>query len=436
MLESIHDVAIIGAGPAGTSAAYTCAKEGLSTIILEEHARVGEPVHCGECLSDVAVKRMGLTLPEEVIACRVKGIRVLFPDKTDVIWREEGYVLDKHLFEQFLAVRAQGAGATLRTGARVMGMKRENGVWTLSANGRAGSDGAGSGGSVSSFSFRSRAVIDCTGYEAISTKLTGLNEKKFDMVSGAQYLMEDVPQDGFIDFYLWPRLSPHGYLWMIPKRDGAANVGLVTDEYANAHKFLKQFVSEMGWSGKKILKPFGGMIPSSGPLPRTFGDGLLLAGDAAGFTSPMFEGGTQLALKSGEFAAQTLVRSKSGVPKPEAEDVETAVEEGKVTYRAGFAPTPSGDPFSAHALSEYEHLCKEEFPPYEKLVKGKRQMYAFKDDELSAIGRMLPHELNKMNSLDKAGIAAKILLRFGPRSFDVRDALDTFGYSVGNKYGW
>ncbi|OYV48909.1 MAG: hypothetical protein B7X10_02480 [Burkholderiales bacterium 21-58-4] len=56
------------------------------------------------------------------------------------------------------------------------------------------------------------------------------------------------------------------------------------------------------------------MIPSSGPLPRIFGDGLLLAGDAAGFTSPMFEGGTQLALKSGEFAASTLARAQKGVP--------------------------------------------------------------------------------------------------------------------------
>jgi hypothetical protein len=145
----------------------------------------------------------------------------------------------------------------------------------------------------------------------------------------------------------------------------------------------------------------------------------------------------------------------SGVPKPEAEDIEVEVEEGKTTYRAGFAPldgsgepsahrgpeeasiaTPSGDPFSAHALSEYAHAAQNEFPPYEKLVKGKRQMYAFTDEELNAIGRMLPHELNTMTAFDKAGIAARILLRFGTRAFDVRDALDTFGYSVGEKYGW
>ncbi len=426
MLDSIYDVAIIGAGPAGCSAAYTAAKEGLSTIVLEEHARVGEPVHCGECLSHVAVKRMGLSLPEEVIASRVKGIRVIFPDKTSTIWSEEGYVLDKHLFEQFLAVRAQGAGAALKTSTRVNGMKRENGIWTISANGPGGS----------SSSFRARSLIDCTGYEAVSTKLTGLNDKKFEMVSGAQYLMEDVPNDGFIDFLIWPRLAPHGYLWVIPKRGGSANVGLVTNDYKNAHKYLKQFVEEWGLSGKKILRPFGGMIPSSGPMRRIFGDGLLLAGDAAGFTSPMFEGGTQLALKSGEFAAQTLARAQKGVPKPEAEDVDTIIEGGKTSYRAGFAPTSSGDPFSAHALSEYEHLCREEFPPYERLVRGKAKFYSFTDAELNSIGRMLPKELVGMTVLDKVAIAVKSIVRFGTRVMSVRDALDTFSYSVGEKYGW
>lgn len=422
----IYDVAIIGAGPAGCSAAYSCAKAGLSTLLLEEHAKVGEPVHCGECLSDVALHRMNLTLPDEAIACRVKGIRVIFPDKNFVIWREEGYVLDKHLFEQFLAVRAQGAGANLKTSTRVLGMRRQNGVWDISARGPGGE----------SASFRSRAIIDASGYQAVSNELLRLNEKKFSMVSGAQYLMEDIPQDGFVDFFLWPRLAPHGYLWMIPKRNGQANVGLVTDDYANAQRYLKQFVSEMGWASKKIIRPFGGMIPSSGPLPKIYGDGLLLVGDAAGFTSPMFEGGTQLALKSGELAALTLARAKFEVPKPEASDVDVVIEDGKTTYRAGFHPTPSGDPFSSHALSEYAHLCTEEFPPYHKLVAGKSKFYSFSEQELNAIGRMLPRELASISALDKASIALKALLRFGMRALDVQAALDTFSYSVGEKYGW
>ena len=59
------DIAIIGAGPAGNFAALTAAKAGLSTIVLEEHETIGQPVHCGECLSLESVQRMGLELPDE-----------------------------------------------------------------------------------------------------------------------------------------------------------------------------------------------------------------------------------------------------------------------------------------------------------------------------------------------------------------------------------
>ncbi|MCX6772288.1 MAG: NAD(P)/FAD-dependent oxidoreductase, partial [Candidatus Micrarchaeota archaeon] len=48
------DIAVIGAGPAGTFAAYTAAKAGLTVGVFEEHEKIGEPVHCGECLSLLA----------------------------------------------------------------------------------------------------------------------------------------------------------------------------------------------------------------------------------------------------------------------------------------------------------------------------------------------------------------------------------------------
>ena len=62
------DVLVIGAGPGGGSAALHAARAGLSVMIVEADPGVGVPVHCGECLSHLAVENLGLEIPEEVIA--------------------------------------------------------------------------------------------------------------------------------------------------------------------------------------------------------------------------------------------------------------------------------------------------------------------------------------------------------------------------------
>lgn len=387
----IFDVAIIGAGPAGCSAAYECASRGLKTVFIEEHQKVGEPVHCGECLSLLATKRMGLNLPDDAIAAKATGIRVYFPDKSSSFVKEEGFVLDKHVFEQYLAIRAQGAGAILRTSTRVSAMSRSAGVWELQTT----------TGTISS-----RTVIDASGVMSVASRLTGLNESRFKTVTGVQYTLEGVPNDGMLEFFLWPRLAPEGYLWIIQKRDGAANVGLVTSDAPNAKKYLDQFIKEWNLEGKKSMRTFGGLIPSSGPLPKTYGDGLILIGDAAGFTSPMFEGGSQLGMMSGKLAAQTLRR---------------AFDSNDLT---------------ANSLSSYEAAWRAEFPPYQKLLEGKHKMYAFNDEDLNQMSAAIPRDLTGMTIGTKLKTGLNLLSRPALMKKGVLSALDTFSYSTADKYGW
>ena len=102
-MEQIYDVIIIGAGPAGGSCALHCARNGLKTLIIEDHETIGEPVHCGECLSQYAVENTGIKPPEWVISEHVKGVRVIFPDGTSSVLNEPGFVLEKEKFEQWLS---------------------------------------------------------------------------------------------------------------------------------------------------------------------------------------------------------------------------------------------------------------------------------------------------------------------------------------------
>ena len=407
------DVLVVGAGPGGGNAALQCARKGLRTMIIEDHDEIGTPVHCGECISDEAIANLKLDLPEEVISKRVNGIRVIFPDGTSKQLTETGYVLEKHLFEQWIADSAVKEGAKLALKHKLTSMERiENDGnfvgWKCDGKGEM-------------FPIRSKIVIDASGVAAVCSKFVKpdgskpLNEKG-KVVAGMQYELAEVPTDGYLDFYIWPKYAEKGYLWMIPKCDGRANVGLVTEDRPRAKKALDQFIEDTHFSDLSQQLPpwktkgnpaFGGTIPISGPFENTHYDGLMLIGDAAGFTSPLFEGGSHLALKSAVFAAETAA---------------TAISNGDV---------------AAKSLEDYTLLWKAEFPPYEKILRGKNALFELSDGEMSLMGSCFPDEMGDMGITGKAMVGLRLLFRRpGLYLKNIVPAMLAFGYSRAKYYGW
>jgi digeranylgeranylglycerophospholipid reductase len=401
------DVLVIGAGPGGGAAALHAARAGLKVILIEDHAEIGTPVHCGECISEIAVANLELNLPDSVISRDVQGIRVIFPDGTKKQLTEPGYVLEKHLFEQWLASQATDIGATLLLSHKLQGMeKSERGGrfkgWRCTGKGE-------------HFPIQAKVVIDASGVAGVCSKLLKLNPRP-KVIAGMQYELLGVPTDGYLDFYIWPKYAEKGYLWMIPKGDGRANVGLVTEDKARTKKALDEFIDCTEFKGLEQVNPmwrdgairgFGGTIPISGPHEVTHADGLMLVGDAAGFTSPLFEGGSHLALKSAVYA------------------VETAVE------------ALAADDLSAAAMAVYPARWKAEFPPYNKILRGKTALYNLSDADLSAMARCFPEEMSDMGVSGKAMIGIRLLFR-RPTLFFKRivPAMLAFGYSRAKHYGW
>jgi len=264
------DVVVIGAGPGGAVAALKGSQYGLKVAVLEEHPAIGEPVHCGECLSELALQRMELRLPKEAIAANVKGVRVVFPNNAQTVAREGGYVLHKQIFERHIASLAQENGAKFMLGEAAKEVERRaSGGWLVK---------------TSKWEVGAKVLIDASGYIGFLLRKLQLGSMH-QIASGIQFHMEDIPQEGLLDFYIWPQYAPEGYLWMIPKEDGSANVGLsakAKDRAGfNAGAKLKEFVKKMGWEGKKVKKAFGGAIVVSGPAAKTYAGGGLLLGGAA-----------------------------------------------------------------------------------------------------------------------------------------------------------
>ncbi len=411
MGDADWDVVVIGAGPGGGTAALHCARLGLRTLILEEHKEIGVPVHCGECLSEIAVQNLEIELPEEVISLHVKGIRVLFPNNVEKKLTESGYVLEKHLFEQWLIDEAVKEGATFKPSHKVKGLnknfqlKNQFSNWEITGKGDL-------------FPVTTKIIIDASGVAGITSRILN-NSNKIEVISGYQYEMIEVENDKYLDFYIWPKYAPEGYVWMIPKKNGRANVGLVTTKKSEKIKSLDSFIEDTYLSEKKKIdpvwkksgmkiKPFGGTIPISGPRNNTIDDGLIMIGDAAGFTSPLFEGGSHLAMKSGKFAAEVC---KEALQK---------------------------NSFSKNDLSKYETLWKKEFPPYHKILKGKKALYDLTDDELAIMAACMPDEMNGMSIFTKIGVGLKIMIKSPKLIFKKRviSVLLSFGYSRAKFYGW
>ena len=410
---SMCDVLVIGAGPGGGNAALQCARQGLSTMLIEDHSAIGTPVHCGECISDLACDNLNLDLPEHVISKRVHGIRVIFPDGTEKCLTEEGYVLEKHLFERWIADKAVEAGASMHLSHKLSSMDRveEDGRFV----------GWKCDGKGEQFPIQTKVVIDASGVAAVCSKVVNIDEDTplntmGKVVAGMQYELLEVPTDGYLDFYIWPKYAEKGYLWMIPKCDGRANVGLVTEDRPRTKKALDEFIGITHFKELEQVPPpwkekgnpaFGGTIPISGPFENTHYDGLMLVGDAAGFTSPLFEGGSHLALKSAVYAAETAA---------------AAIAE---------------DDVSAERLAIYTKLWKDEFPPYDKILRGKNALFDLTDDEMSVMARCFPDEMSDMGASGKAMVGLRLLSRRpGLYLKKVVPAMLAFGYSRAKYYGW
>ncbi len=307
MSDITTDVVVVGAGPAGIMAAWELARRGVAVTVVERKQEIGTPKRCAEGLALEYLEPFGISPDPRWALNRITGAIVYSPSGKRVVvdTGAEGYIVERKIFEKYLARKAIEAGARFMVKTQVTGLIKTDGV--VSGVTFAGMDGEGS--------IPARLVIGADGVDSkVGTwaGITGTNDIG-DYHSGFQYEMAGLTgiEEGRLHIFFGGGNSPGGYIWIFPKGEGVANVGIGisaknSKEGARAKDYLDRFIgSHPGFFEKaSYLEVNSGGIPMSPSKNPLVADGVILVGDAAHQVNPIHGGGIGVAMGAARIAAE------------------------------------------------------------------------------------------------------------------------------------
>lgn len=300
-----YDVIVVGAGPAGSTAAYHAAAGGLSVLLLEKHNQIGVPLCCAEAVTKPGLAKI-VTPQPNWIATEIDRALVVGPEETtfEIEHPDAGYILERKIFDRDLARMAAEQGAVVRVNCEALdliyGADRYEGVVVEEAGERR--------------EYRAEVVIAADGVESLLGRRAGVGKriqpKLYD--SAVQYLIGGIEiSPRRMEFYFDPDIYPSGYLWVFPKGPTSANVGLGSSLLGNRGpsqtELLLQFC-EKRFGSYSLLERTSGGIPCFQGKQQLLKRNLMLVGDAARVVDSFTGAGIVNGMVSGMVAGQTAVR--------------------------------------------------------------------------------------------------------------------------------
>lgn len=284
------DVAVIGAGPAGSMAAKYAATSGSKVFLLEEHSSVGWPIECAGLLGLEAMRESELTGGAFILQ-GLRGAAVFSPGKFRLDFmakNRRAWVVDRRLFDRALATDALQKGAELRLRSAVRKIRKEQCGLVLTL-----ADGV---------EIRTRVVISAEGVRARLARLAGIGPPS-KILSGAQvevpFALEDPER---VEVHLGD--APGLFAWVVPAGEETARIGLCACDMGcdRLQAFLKKDVIKKRILGSPVGLFVGGL--PLGPPAVAFADRFLAVGDAAGQVKPTSGGGIYPGLVAAKIAGR------------------------------------------------------------------------------------------------------------------------------------
>ena len=379
MLQNKYDVVVVGGGPAGSMASWEAAKGGASVCMLEKDRDIGYPVRCGEAAGESGLKQF-VEIKDSWVAEKITSAKLVSPNCTSVnidFASETGFILNRRIFDYDLSRYAANAGAEVYTKAYVKDVLKENGQVTGVALDYLGTE----------HRIRTKIVIGADGLTSRVGRWAGMKTqvRMKDLESAVQYSVSNVDVEANrMIMFVGKNHAPGGYLWVFPKGNKFANIGIgISGRYSkhkSAQKYLDEFM-EREYPDVAILTTMCGGVPCAKPMKKPIADGMMLVGDAAHQINPMTGGGIVAGMKGGWIAGQVAAN---------------AIENGD---------------YSERSLQSYPDRMRKDFGKnHDRFYKIKEAVERLTDDDLDSIAEKVlavPHDKRTLTSVFKAAVFKK-----------------------------
>lgn len=382
-MDDGYDVIVVGSGPAGSMAAKFAAAGGASVLALDRRNEIGSPVRCAEGVPLTAEKlesNFGVRFSRNFMAQEIRGSAIIPPSGKKREFKLDhatGFVAERKIFDRHLAMSASAAGAKIITSTNVVGLTK-------------GRDGKVGGVVIERFGERlevsAKIVIAADGICSRVGRMAGFDTSlhPHEVDSCLQYEMcgVDIDDPEVLEVYFGNKLAPRGYVWIFPKGENRANVGIgvAADSPTPAAHYLDAFVrSRRDLSSASIVQTQAGLISVGLSLKDMTKDGIIVAGTAARHVDPVTGGGILMAMQGGRAAGRVAAE---------------AVEAGD--FSKGFLDR-------YHDVPEVREITQS----IQRNYKTRMAIEHMSDADFDAVIAALPDELKEINAMTVLKIVSR-----------------------------